>query len=50
MVSLRLSQDTALTVHQTVIHPRVPRFAALSCCKRYEFAEKQCKNETLSVG
>ncbi len=29
MVSLRLGQDTALTVDLPVIHSRVPRFATL---------------------
>ncbi len=50
MVSLRLGQDTALTVDLPVIHSRVPRFATRPCSKCYEFAESQCENETFSAG
>ncbi len=50
MVSLRLGQDTALTVDLPVIHSRVPRFATRPCGILNDFAENQCENETFSAG
>ena len=45
MVSLRLGQDTALTVDLPVIHSRVPRFATLPAENRTNSPKTNAKTE-----